>query len=91
MMIRKEKSTISIREDAGGNNVISGLIREPVKSAADVVSCLRRGGELPPACTAMNDQSSRSHMVLFLDLVMKRPLSEQEDASRGVSDLLPST
>ena len=86
----KRKSTISIREDAGGNNVISGLIREPVKSAADVVSCLRRGGELrATACTAMNDQSSRSHMVLFLDLVMKRPLSEQEDASGGVSDLLP--
>ena len=37
--------------------------------------------------TAMNDQSSRSHMVLF-DLVMKRPLSEQE-MSGGASDLLP--
>ena len=36
----------------------------------------------------MNDQSSRSHMVLFLDLVMKRPLSEQE-MSGGASDLLP--
>ena len=94
----KRKNKISIQEDAAGKNVISGLVREPVKSAADVVSCLRRGGELrATACTsntntqtstlehynsntgtAMNDQSSRSHMVLFLDLVMKRPLSEQD-------------
>ena len=49
----KRKNKISIQEDAAGKNVISGLVREPVKSAADVVSCLRRGGELrATACTS---------------------------------------
>jgi kinesin family member 4 len=105
----KRKSTISIREDAGGKNVISGLVREPVRSADDVVTCLRRGTSLPfslsiththtqthmhtggelraTASTAMNDQSSRSHMVLFLDLVMKRPLTSNNEVE--VDTLIP--
>lgn len=67
---RKKKTALEIKRTKAGRIEVSGLIKESVNSVKDVVKLLKKGNESrSTAATDMNEHSSRSHMVLTVDVV----------------------
>ncbi|KAI2507836.1 hypothetical protein MHU86_6616 [Fragilaria crotonensis] len=63
------KATLDIRRSADGRIEVPGLLKEPVNSIDDVMSLLSRGNaSRATAATNLNEHSSRSHMVLLVDV-----------------------
>jgi kinesin family protein C2/C3 len=64
-----EKATLDIRRSEDGRIEVPGLRKEPVGSITDVMNLLRRGNaNRATASTDLNEHSSRSHMVLAVDV-----------------------
>jgi kinesin family protein C2/C3 len=64
-----EKATLDIRRSADGHIEVPGLTKEHVKSIQDVMDLLKRGNSSrATASTSLNEHSSRSHMVLLVDV-----------------------
>ena len=65
--VRREKLGLELREHPNGDVYIPGLEEVTVRSAADVMALVRRGGEHRAVRqTQMNEHSSRSHTILAL-------------------------
>ena len=65
-------SSLDIRRDANGRTTVPDLTKEPVKSLNDVMTLLQRGNaNRATASTHMNEHSSRSHMVLQVQVTTK--------------------
>jgi len=63
------KATLEIRRSQKGHIEVPNLTKEPVTSIQDVMSLLKRGNaNRATASTNMNEHSSRSHMVLAVDV-----------------------
>lgn len=63
------KATLDIKRSADGRIEVPGLLKEPVNSIDDVMSLLSRGNaSRATAATNLNEHSSRSHMVLLVDV-----------------------
>ena len=63
------KASLEIRRNEDGRIEVPNLTREKVKSIDDVMELLKRGnGNRATASTDMNEHSSRSHMVLAVDV-----------------------
>lgn len=66
---RKKKAALEIKRNKEGRIEVAGLTKEPVNSVKDVVAMLKRGNESrSTAATEMNEHSSRSHMVLTIEV-----------------------
>mmetsp|Transcript_22817 Transcript_22817/g.43397 ORF Transcript_22817/g.43397 Transcript_22817/m.43397 type:complete len:1375 (+) Transcript_22817:150-4274(+) len=63
------KASLDIRRSEDGRIEVPGLSKEKVNSIDDVMELLKRGnGNRATASTDMNEHSSRSHMVLAVDV-----------------------
>ncbi|TKA74368.1 hypothetical protein B0A49_04722 [Cryomyces minteri] len=68
-----ERSQVSIREDAKGRILLTGLTQVDINSIDDLLSALNFGSSIRQTdSTAVNDKSSRSHAVFSLNLVQKK-------------------
>lgn len=67
---RKKKTALEIKRTREGRIEVAGLIKEPVNTVKDVIKLLKKGNDSrSTAATDMNEHSSRSHMVLLVDVV----------------------
>merc|ERR1711971_88339 len=63
------KATLDLKRSAEGKMEVPGLTKEPITCIDDVFNLLRRGNaNRATAATNLNEHSSRSHMVLFVDV-----------------------
>lgn len=68
-----ERGTVTIREDAKGNILLTGSRQVEVNSVEDLMNVLNQGSTLRQTdATAINARSSRSHAVFSLNLVQKK-------------------
>lgn len=66
---RKKRSPLEIKRNKEGRIEVAGLTKEPVNSVKDVIKMLHLGNaSRSTAATDMNEHSSRSHMVLTVDV-----------------------
>lgn len=64
-----KKQSLEIKRDKEGAIVVAGLIKEPIDNLKEVLKLLKRGNESrAKASTDLNEHSSRSHMVLTVEL-----------------------
>ena len=78
-----ERSVVSIREDAKGRILLTGLHQVNVNSVEDLLAALNFGSTIRQTdATAINAQSSRSHAIFSINLVQRKnkgqPTSPQE-------------
>ena len=78
-----ERNTVSIREDAKGRILLTGLHQVTVHSVEDLLKALNFGSTIRQTdATAINAKSSRSHAVFSVNLVQRKnqsqPLSTKE-------------
>ncbi|KAF2196763.1 kinesin [Delitschia confertaspora ATCC 74209] len=78
-----ERPTVSVREDAKGRILLTGLTQVPINSVEDLLDALNHGSAIRQTdATAVNAKSSRSHAVFSLNLVQKKsaaaPLTTKE-------------
>ena len=63
------KASLEIRRNKEGRIEVPNLTTEPVNCLEDVIALLKRGNKnRATASTSLNEQSSRSHMVLWVDV-----------------------
>jgi kinesin family protein C2/C3 len=66
---KKKKQSLEIKRNKEGHIEVAGLTKEPVKSLKDVLLLLKRGNKSrATAETDLNAHSSRSHMVLSVQI-----------------------
>merc|ERR1712038_190168 len=66
---KQKKTTLDIKRDKEGKIEVPGLTKESVTSIADVMKLLKRGNvNRATASTDLNAHSSRSHMVLIVEV-----------------------
>mmetsp|Transcript_52953 Transcript_52953/g.105202 ORF Transcript_52953/g.105202 Transcript_52953/m.105202 type:complete len:1103 (+) Transcript_52953:70-3378(+) len=64
------KKKLNIRQDKSGSIIVENLIEEQCSSADELMQLLERGNaQRTVAATAMNSESSRSHLVLIVKVV----------------------
>ena len=77
-----ERAPVTIREDAKGRILLTGLHQVSINSIDDLLNALNFGSSIRQTdATAINAKSSRSHAVFSINLVQRRktqPLSRQE-------------
>lgn len=65
-----KRQALEIKRNKEGHIEVEGLTKENVTSVKDVIKMLKKGNEnRSTASTNMNEHSSRSHMVLTVDVV----------------------
>eukprot|EP00429_Kryptoperidinium_foliaceum_P008054 CAMPEP_0176025274 /NCGR_PEP_ID=MMETSP0120_2-20121206/12362_1 /TAXON_ID=160619 /ORGANISM="Kryptoperidinium foliaceum, Strain CCMP 1326" /LENGTH=1344 /DNA_ID=CAMNT_0017358457 /DNA_START=129 /DNA_END=4163 /DNA_ORIENTATION=+ len=63
------KASLEIRRNKEGRIEVPNLTKEPVSCIEDVIALLKKGNaNRATASTSMNEHSSRSHMVLWVDV-----------------------
>lgn len=63
------KASLEIRRNKEGRIEVPNLTKEPVNCIEDVIELLKKGNaNRATAATSMNEHSSRSHMVLWVDV-----------------------
>lgn len=63
------KASLEIRRNQDGRIEVPDLIKEKVENLEDVINVLKRGNKnRATAATSLNSTSSRSHMVLWVDV-----------------------
>jgi len=73
---------LNIRTEKSGMVMIEHLVEEECRDAEELMKCLRRGNEMRTvAATAMNSESSRSHLILIIKIVSVN--KETHDQLRG--------
>merc|ERR1712173_484588 len=61
---------LNIRVDKGGQVQIEHLVQESIHDTEELLALLQRGKEQRAvAATAMNSESSRSHLILMITIV----------------------
>lgn len=66
---KKKKPTLDIKRDKDGKIEVPGLTKESVNTIDDVMKLLKRGNlNRATASTDLNEHSSRSHMVLIVEV-----------------------
>ena len=71
-----ERNTITIREDAKGRIILTGLRQVPINSFDDLLAALNFGSSIRQTdSTAVNAKSSRSHAIFSLNLVQRKSSS----------------
>ena len=66
---RRKKTALEIKRTKDGRVDVPGLTKETVTSVKDVIAMLKIGNEnRSTASTELNEQSSRSHMVLTVEV-----------------------
>jgi len=66
---RRKKTALEIKRSKDGRVDVPGLTKEPVTSVKDVIAMLKIGNQnRSTAATEMNEHSSRSHMVLTVEV-----------------------
>ena len=78
-----ERNAVTIREDAKGRILLTGLHQVNINSVDDLLSALNFGSLIRQTdATAINAQSSRSHAIFSLNLIQRKnrgqPTSAQE-------------
>ncbi|OJJ37378.1 hypothetical protein ASPWEDRAFT_108087 [Aspergillus wentii DTO 134E9] len=69
-----DRSTVTIREDAKGRIILTGLHQVNINSFEDLIGALNFGSSIRQTdSTAINAKSSRSHAVFSLNLVQHKP------------------
>lgn len=77
------KTSLEIRTSSAGRVEVPNLVKEPATTIEDVMELLKRGNaNRATASTDLNEHSSRSHMVLSVDVV-----SGLDDASSNKGTL----
>lgn len=88
---RKKKTALEIKRNKEGRIEVAGLTKEPVNSVKDVIAMLTRGNESrSTAATDMNEHSSRSHMVLTVDVTCSTGDDEPTTGTLYLVDLAGS-
>ena len=65
----QKKKSLDIRHSTDNTVEVPGLIKEKVNSVSEVLDCLDRGNNnRAKAATNLNEHSSRSHMVLHIEV-----------------------
>ncbi|KAJ5697500.1 hypothetical protein N7488_011184 [Penicillium malachiteum] len=73
-----DRSAVSIREDAKGRILLTGLHQVNINSFEDLIGALNFGSAIRQTdSTAINAKSSRSHAVFSLNLVQRKNSSAQ--------------
>lgn len=68
-----ERSTVTIREDAKGRIILTGLHQVDINSFDDLIRALNFGSSIRQTdSTAINAKSSRSHAVFSLNLIQRK-------------------
>lgn len=68
-----DRSTVTIREDAKGRIILTGLHQVEINSFDDLIGALNFGSSIRQTdATAINAKSSRSHAVFSLNLVQRK-------------------
>jgi len=68
-VIAQQNKSLEIKRDKLGNIYVEGLTKEPVTTLLDVLKLLKRGNDSrKTAATDLNEHSSRSHMVLSVEV-----------------------
>ncbi|CAL1172156.1 unnamed protein product [Cladocopium goreaui] len=66
----QSKAKLNIRQEKNGNVAVEGLTEEECKNADELTNLLERGNEQRTvAATAMNSESSRSHLILIIKII----------------------
>ncbi|KAI8387359.1 hypothetical protein BD560DRAFT_419831 [Blakeslea trispora] len=82
----QERSTITIREDAKGQIIWTGLKEIPVTNTNDVLRHLRMGTEnRATGSTDMNSESSRSHAIFSVTLKQEKWVASAKKEVEAVS------
>ncbi|KAK5648918.1 hypothetical protein RI129_003810 [Pyrocoelia pectoralis] len=69
----REQSVVEIREDSKGSIIIPGLTTETVTSSAQALDMLLKGSKgRVTGSTNMNTQSSRSHAIFTINILMQQ-------------------
>jgi len=77
------KATLDLKRSAEGKMEVPGLTKEPITCLDDVFSLLKRGNaNRATAATNLNEHSSRSHMVLCVDV--ESGLNNGQPSNKGV-------
>lgn len=82
-MSAADRSSVTIREDAKGRILLTGLHQVNINSFEDLIGALNHGSTIRQTdSTAINAKSSRSHAVFSLNLVQRKtstqPMSPKE-------------
>lgn len=66
----QSKAKLNIRQEKNGNVAVEGLTEEECKNADELMNLLERGNDQRTvAATAMNSESSRSHLILIIKII----------------------
>jgi len=66
----KKKAKLNIRQEKNGNVAVEGLTEEECGTSEELMALLERGNDQRTvAATAMNSESSRSHLVLIIKII----------------------
>ena len=85
------KASLEIRQDKNGRVEVPNLTKEKVRSIQEVMELLRRGNSnRATASTDLNEHSSRSHMVLSVDVVSGLGEANQNKGTLYLVDLAGS-
>ena len=85
------KASLDIRRTKDGRIEVPNLIKEKVNSIQEVMDMLKRGnGNRATASTDMNEHSSRSHMVLIVDVYSGVDESQRNKGTLYLVDLAGS-
>lgn len=77
-----DRSNVTIREDAKGRIILTGLHQVNINSFDDLIGALNFGSTIRQTdSTAINAKSSRSHAVFSLNLVQRKSQGNQTTAS----------
>lgn len=92
-LITPGDAQLPVKEDAGRGFFVQGLSENPVSSADDVLTLIKRGEERRRyAQTRWNEYSSRSHVLftLTLERVTGSPVNHESEAEAGSPSSLPA-
>ena len=79
-----ERGAVTIREDAKGRILLTGLHQVAIHSIDDLLHALNFGSTIRQTdSTAINAKSSRSHAVFTLNLIQRKPRAAAPDAANG--------
>ncbi|KAJ5101906.1 hypothetical protein NUU61_004128 [Penicillium alfredii] len=78
-----DRSSVTIREDAKGRIILTGLHQVNINSFEDLIGALNFGSAIRQTdSTAINAKSSRSHAVFSLNLVQRKSPSHQNSSPK---------
>jgi len=85
-LLPHERTPVTIREDAKGRILLTGLHQVSINSIVDLLNALNFGSSIRQTdTTAINSKSSRSHAVFSLNFVQKKSKGGTASPDKGFS------